>query len=262
MRVKRFSTKALVLALGLSPLMTSSCSDGYGYDDQEPSNLGASIYNWLEGEGEYTTFLRLVDDLEYRDVLSRTGSKTLFPASDEAFSRFFANNPYGVRTYEQLSPAQKRTIMNAAMIDMAYLSDMLPNVTGSDGATPGLAMRRTTSASYLDSIRQVRDAGMFANSYWSRFNGRGITLAQNAPMMVHFTQSQMNTMGMTAEDYSILYNGKEWQEGGISVNGVRVVKPDVICKNGYVHVLEDVMLPPPWRRWWRRPRTAACSAAC
>lgn len=245
MQVKRFSTRAFVSAFGLSLLvMTSSCSDSYDYDDKEPSNLGASIYSWLQGEGEYTTFLRLVDDLEYRDVLSRTGSKTLFPANDEAFKRFFANNPYGVTNYEQLSPAQKRTIMNAAMIDMAYLSDMLPNVAGSDGATPGMAIRRSTSASYLDSIRKTDNPTMFANSYWSRFNGRGISLVQDAPMMIHFTQSQMNTMGMTADDYSTLYNGKEWQQGGISVNGVRVVRPDVICKNGYVHVLEDVMLPP------------------
>lgn len=244
MRVKQLSTQAVVSAIGLSLFMMSSCSDSYDYDDKEPSNLGSSIYGWLQEEGEYTTFLRLVDDLEYRDVLSRTGSKTLFPANDEAFRRFFSDNPYGVTSYEQLSPAQKRTIMNAAMIDMAYLSDMLPNVAGSDGATPGLAIRRTTSASYLDSIRQVRDANVFANAYWSRFKDRGVALAQDAPMMVHFTQAQMNTMGMTADDYSLLYNGKEWQQGGMSVNGVSVVKPDIICKNGYIHVLEDVMLPP------------------
>jgi hypothetical protein len=111
-----------------------SCKDEYIYDDRgkEPDFLGASIYDFMEKDGNFTYFLRLIDDLDYKEVLSRTGSKTLFPARDDAFDRFFANTAYGVKSYEEMSPAMKRSIMNSAMVNMAYLSYMLSNVSSNN----------------------------------------------------------------------------------------------------------------------------------
>ena len=62
-----------------------SCRDEYYYDDREPDFLGASIYEYLEEKGNFTLFLKVIEDLNYKDVLSKTGSKTLFVANDDAF---------------------------------------------------------------------------------------------------------------------------------------------------------------------------------
>ena len=64
-----------------------SCKDDYIYDNQEPDFLGASIYNYLEEKGNFTLFLKVIDDLNYKEVLSKTGSKTLFVADDDAFKK-------------------------------------------------------------------------------------------------------------------------------------------------------------------------------
>lgn len=241
--INQYLTNVLLSCFVLVSLSLSSCSDDYEYDNKEPDNLGASIYGYLENDGGFTYFLRLIDDLEYRETLSRTGSKTLFPARDDAFERFFMSNPYGVSSYEELTASQKRGIMNSSMINMAYLSDMLPNVAGSDGATEGLALRRYTECSNLDSIAIVEDEELFSNKYWSRFQGRSVMLAQQAPMIVHFTEPQMKVQNVSESDFSILYNGKVFMPGDIYVNGIKVVEKDVLCKNGYVHVLEDVLVP-------------------
>ena len=87
------------ISLALAGLMTS-CIDKYEEvdADSKPSWLGESIYAELKNPnqerltGTFSTYLRLVDDLGYGEVLSRTGSKTVFPANDEAFQRFFSSN--------------------------------------------------------------------------------------------------------------------------------------------------------------------------
>ena len=63
--------------------MVQSCRDEYFYDDQEPDFLGSSIYDYLKEQGNFTHFLKVIDELDYDEVLSRTGSKTLFVADDD-----------------------------------------------------------------------------------------------------------------------------------------------------------------------------------
>lgn len=240
------SVKLLVLSAALAGGLTlTGCKDDYVLDDEEPSAelLGASIYDYLREDGGFTYFLRLIDDLGYGETLQRTGSKTLFPARDDAFERFFRNNPYGVRSYEKLTAAQKKAIMNSSMINMAYLAEMLSNVAGTDGAVEGLAIRRFTSATQLDTVARVNDPELFENPQWARFAEKPLYMVADAPMMVNFTPAQMQTMGMTADDFSVILNGKNVSTSGIYINGIRVVQQDIICKNGYIHVLADVVVP-------------------
>jgi hypothetical protein len=68
-----------------------SCSD-YDLDERTPDGWGSSIYSWLDDQGNYKITVQMTDELGYRDVLAKTGSKTLFVADDEAYARFFSNN--------------------------------------------------------------------------------------------------------------------------------------------------------------------------
>ena len=60
----------------------TSCKDDDILLTGQPSWLGNSIYERLQEDGNYTVVLRLVDELGQKDVLSHTGSKTLFAADD------------------------------------------------------------------------------------------------------------------------------------------------------------------------------------
>ena len=107
--------------------ITYSCSDDYDLDETRPSFLGQSIYDELKNrqDRKFTTVIRLIDDLDYKDVLSKTGSKTLFDADDDAYSQFFANNSWGVSRYEDLSKSQKKLLLYGSMLDNAYVLEML-----------------------------------------------------------------------------------------------------------------------------------------
>ena len=105
--------------------------EGYDLAEEDPSWLGSSIYEYLQDNGNYTNMVRIIDDLGYRDVLAKTGSKTLFVGNDDAFGEFYKKNNWGVHSYDQLSLAQKKMILFGSMINnscqVAYLSQ--PRVT-------------------------------------------------------------------------------------------------------------------------------------
>ena len=246
----------------------TACTDDYDLDDEGsyPSWLGSSIYEALKNpkdlksaegnvlEGTFTNYLRLIDDLGYAETLGKTGSKTVFPANDEAFDRFYANNAWGVKKYEDLSEAMKKQLLYSSMLDNALLIEMLSNV--SDGATavmPGQALKHTTGANVIDSITWMRSkADMPVNNpYWEKYYDKGIHLVMDAtrPMMVHFTEEQMTSNNITTRnadsDFEVVtgtpYNVDE-KSAYIFRN--KIIHADVTCKNGYIHQMHDVLVPP------------------
>ena len=223
-----------------------SCKDDDLYADREPDFLGESIYAYMEQDGNFKYFLRLINDLGYQETLSKTGSKTLFPARDDAFERFFQQGTYGASSYEGLSPAQKREIMNVSMVNMAYLSYMLSNVSRSgDNSGEGLAIRRNTTSTFLDSVAFVRDEVLFDNSYWNQFKSKGLYLLddETSRSIVHFTPENMLTKHILPSDFELIHNGTPYENAAVYINGIKVAQKDIICKNGYIHVMEDVLLP-------------------
>lgn len=241
----------------------TACHEDYKLDDEgnRPEWLGSSIYESLKNPdqklltGTFNTYLRLADDMGYAETLARTGSKTVFPANDEAFDRFFKNNSWGVSRYEDLTDAMKRQLLYSSMLDNAILVEMMSNVPATDGTysnvQEGLAMRHVTGANIIDTITHIsRPADMPQNnSYWEDFYESGIDLVMDGttPMMVHFTKEQLENNGITTEgpqsDFAVI-TGSEYSEGMAYVYRNKVIHSDVTCQNGYIQQLEDVLVPP------------------
>ena len=234
---------------------TYSCEDDYIFDDGNQSWLGSSIYEYLESQGNYTNFVRLINDLDYKEVLARTGSKTLFVASDDAFSTFYQSNPWGVSSYDQLTRNQKKLLLNSVMINNAYLLEMMSSTPASnnDNATPnvGECLRRETAADVTDSITflTAADIPMTYNTedkdYWERFRTKGIYLAMDAttPMMTHFIAAQMSNKNITDEDFTII-TGRTRNPKDAFIYDSKIVEQDITCQNGYINRLDRVLLTP------------------
>lgn len=227
----------------------------------KPEWLGESIYEELRSgthlKGTFNTYLKLVDDLEYDEVLARTGSKTVFPANDEAFERFFQNgaNPYGATCYEELTDAMKKQILYSSMLDNALLAGMLSNVMlDANNVSRGRAIKHETSASVIDTITFIgsRDGMPQNNAHWRGFDQIHVVSDATRPMMVHFTREQMLANNITTtgtdSDFGIL---RGEQVGSSIANSdtayiyqTQIVKQDVTCINGYIHQVADVLVPP------------------
>lgn len=227
-----------------------SCRDEYIYDNQEPDFLGASIYNYLEEKGNFTYFLKVIEDLNYKEVLSKTGSKTLFVADDAAFIEGIKEE-WGFDTYEQLTLAHKRIILYNSMLDNAYLLELMSNTPApNENSEPiiGRCLRQVTSANVTDTIGLFFDADLPKNNeHWDKFRQTGVRLALDATAttMVHFLEEQLYQNSINAEDLNILLNNKySATTKDAFIFDKKVIDQNVTCKNGYVHQLDGLLIPP------------------
>lgn len=209
----------------------------------EPTWLGNSIYDRLAEEGNYKYTLRLIDDLGQVEVLSKTGSKTLFVAEDVIYDAFFKSNTWGVSKYEDLTDAQKKLMFNSAMVNNAYLVELLSNVSGNP-PMQGQCMRRETAASVFDSISRIYPAEMPNTPFWSKYKDKrnGIVLLRDntAKPMIHFLPKFMQRNNITGQDLSILTNGASTSISDPWVNGKKLIESDITCKNGYIQKVDGL----------------------
>ena len=242
---QRLTTAACTLMMA-GAMLTTSCKDDVLTG--QPEWLGNSIYERLQDEGNYTTVMRLIDDLGQHEVLAHTGSKTLFAADDSAYSVWFRNNNWGVKSYEQLSLAQKKLLLKNAMINNAYLIELMSNEKAkSDNSTPleGRAMRRETAVSIYDSV-YIMPPSKFPNvKTWDELRKRNkpipIMCDITEPPMIHFLPSFMHYNNITDEDLDILTNHQAKSTAEAWVNGKRVSVRDITCKNGYIQKVDGVV---------------------
>ena len=279
-RLSKFGRASLfamfMLLVGGSFQSCQDWLDDYKYDDEEPKWLGASIYDFLKKGTpghSYNHFVELIDSLGEKETLAHTGSKTLFVADDEAFARFFENNPWGVSSVSEMTKAQMKVLLYNSMLDNAMLLDMMASM-GAATSQEGQRLRRTTSISVIDSVPLV-DGNMVEhhpgwpsyNKYWDILRGKERTekmrLAMDgtSPMMVHFLDDYLKLNSVKPSDIQFLFkkNGeftKSYNEGDALVFGNKIVASGmevtefsddtmtITCKNGYIYRLDDILLPP------------------
>lgn len=233
----------LIMLLISIVLTTAGCRDLL--EDQTPGWLGSSIYDNLNEDGNYNNMARLIEDLNYKDILSKTGSKTLIVADDEAFDRFYSSNPWGVSRYSDLSDAQKKQLLFGSMINNSY---QLNSLSSSAGPILGNCMRRLTALTVYDSVPVITPDDMPNNPFWAPYKKAGKSLvcmmdATQVPM-IHFIEKQLQTQKITSDDYNFLMNyTTQHRPGDASINGLPVVGANIKCSNGFVHEVSEVMLP-------------------
>ena len=252
--------KKLFLYASLLCISLVSCKKEYLVPEGElPSWLGESIYKELqqpkELEGTFSTYCRLIDDLGYKDVLSKTGSKTIFPANDEAFARFFAggNNKFGVSSYEELTYEQKAELLFSTMIDNAILVGTLSNKQNAAGEVQqGQLVKHATNMRLSYAVTKFQPSAMPANNkYFARFQNAGTPMLavfdNTVAPMVHLTGEYMLNRSMTVSgdnsDFKVL-TGHDYTDGDAYVFNHKIIKSDVVCQNGYIHQLDDVLVNP------------------
>ena len=240
--------KVFWIALLVGGFVLSSCQK-YDLDEKAPEGWGNSIYSWLDEQGNYTNTVRMINDLSYQEVLGKTGSKTLFVADDAAYERFFSNNSWGVKRYENLSLAQKKMLLFGNMIDNSIQLNSLSTIQGKP-LKEGQAMRRFSALSEYDTIPVLKTQDMPDNKYWKRHreSGRDMVCMEDgsAVPMLLFLEAQLSNNRISNDDYNFLFNHMtDRQAGDASVNGINVVEDNIRCANGFIHRTGEVVTPLP-----------------
>jgi len=131
------------------------------------------------------------------------------------------------------------------MINNAYLLETLANYY--DGTfNEGTAMRRATALSAIDSIPFDIGTQLPASSYWTYYQTKGIHILKDntAQPIVYFTPAFMTKYAFTSDDLSTLLGVSTRSASDVYIFNDKIIKPDITCKNGYLHVLQNVLVPP------------------
>ncbi|MBR1683239.1 MAG: hypothetical protein IJ700_07785 [Bacteroidaceae bacterium] len=268
-------TFAALLLLG-GTMGVSSCKDELLTG--MPEWLGSSIYEELEERGQFTQTLALINDPDladahYPELLRLTGSMTIFVADDAAWGRYLSKR--GLSSVSQLSKAEKRTLLKAAMINSAYLIELLDDeASTTTDPSNGASMRRASRMELDDSIpvlyaadypainpARVTEDGVQID-YWADVREKpSIKLYQDATVrpMVHFLPQYMSQNAISDDDLSRLTNGASSSTERSYINGCAIslndgqwskdagktYLQDITCQNGYIHILDEVPEPLP-----------------
>lgn len=232
-----------------------SCTDTYDLDTEQPSNYN-SIYGYLEDDGSFTYYLRLIDDLStsstelsQKEILSKTGSRTLFVADDEAFENFFQSNDWGVSSYEELTNTQKKLLLYSSMISNPYTISMLATA---EGPVTGQVCRRTTTLDIYDSVQVVSttDPELPDNPFWTVLQSSHSEVVlfkdgSSSNPMIHFTPAFVEGNKWESTDLDFLYNQAQGtrQSDDAYVNDAKIVSQNIVCKNGFIHQVDKVITP-------------------
>jgi len=245
-RVNPFMRISILLLWMLSVLLVSSCSDDYIYNKSEPEWLGASIYDYLKEDGSFKIVVKLINDLDYTEVLGRTGSKTLFVANDSAYNEFFKNNAWGVGSYDELSLSQKKLLLKYATLNNPYTLSKLSNYNSSGTLIEGLAMRQETEYVPIDSVAFSTGDQLPTSPFWDYYRDKGVYEVKDNTKkpIVYFTKDFVDKYSLTEEDFALISGGKTRSASDFYVFNNKVIQKNIRCKNGYIHVLESVLIPP------------------
>lgn len=275
-RLSKMSRTAYFMLLLLAAGgVSTSCTDEYKLDDEKPSWLSTSIYEGLQEDGHYTHYLRLLGDPDVQpqgedarpltEVLSRTGSKTVFVANDDAWEAFFKanaqlpeSNPWHTATsYENLSVSQKKLLIHTSMLNNAIVMENLSS-SSQDISSRGDYLRRYTDVETTDSITYVDgnsipvnyNVGNDEHDYWWRFRtkngGNGIYLVTDSSlsMMVHFTNEYLTRNNVSDQDFSI-FMGTPRNTSDVHIYDAKLIAKDSVAENGYINKTEKVLTPLP-----------------
>ncbi len=266
-----------ILFLLLASGFTSSCKDEYYYDDEKPSWLNSSIYESLLERGTFSYYLRLLADPDVNssedadnnrglvDILSKTGSKTVFVADDDAWEVFFQENAqlpeedpwHSATSYDNLSASQKKLLIHTSMLNNAIVMENLASSEG-ESVVRGEYMRRYTDVETTDSVTYVDGYSIPINynvdngesDYWWRFRaengGKGLYMVTDSSlsMMLHFTSEYLTKNNITDDDFAI-FMGQERVTSDVHIYDAKLLEQDGVCENGYVNVTEKVLKPLP-----------------
>ncbi|HET9571828.1 MAG TPA: hypothetical protein VFP20_10515 [Bacteroidales bacterium] len=235
----------VMLLLGAAALLPISCKDIFDFEENNsPSWLGDNIYDYLNGRGDCTYYTRLIDDCGLKSTMQLSGSNTIFFCNDKAFERFFQNNSMNIRKYEDIPASMKTLFLRVGVVENSQLIERL--AYSDHGA---VLFRRTTSMGVTDTIPVVSAVNLPDNKYFAAFKngGRSMNLLQDATKwtLVQFFPEVMKAKGISAADFNAI-TGHHLSSNMDSsyLYNTRIVKQDIVCKNGYLHELEDVLLPP------------------
>lgn len=196
---------------------------------ERPAWLEETLYDQLKSSGNYNEYLKCLDRTGYGEILSRSGSYTIFAPTDEAFMEFYSQN--SMDGIEDMPIDKCRELVEYLMLNYAYSKSQLLEWSSfeynwrndSRAFKKRTLLKRYYRADDKKIASERKYIPLFSNQY--------------------FDYRTASTSGMSYDKgcYEYFYPGVEWE--GMNLDGARFVETEVPAENGFFYGIDRVITP-------------------
>jgi len=206
----------------------AQCTNDKKYYDR-PEWLEDPIYQVLQQQGRFDSYLKCVDRTQYAGVMKGAGLYTVFAPNDDAFKTYLSQNGYA--STADIPDTEVDKIVAYSICYNNYILDSL----GVNGAF------KFKSQLYALPYRDPE-----FNNEWVVNNtlvGSWSPSYNNYKFVPVFTSAFFNSSvpALTAADYNVFFPDVTYS--GKNIQGGEIVQADIRAENGIIHEVSTVNLP-------------------
>jgi uncharacterized surface protein with fasciclin (FAS1) repeats len=205
---------------------------------EKPEWLQPPIYQVLEAEGRFTSYLQCVDRTDYAKVLKSAALSTVFAPNDSAFKSFLAK-----KAYNSVADIPDDVVRKLVAYSIVY-SKIESIHLGDDGAFK--KKTNNYSGPYKDS--EFNNNWVVDETYRGGFSYSVIDYqvnmtAQNYKYLPVFSDTYFAASQLTNSDFNTFYPNSTYT--GDNVQEGEILKADIVAENGIIHEVSTVNEPLP-----------------
>jgi uncharacterized surface protein with fasciclin (FAS1) repeats len=233
--------KILSLIVFMSVLL--SCRKEYDQKYAKPDWLVGTVYDQLsksyQGRKDSTRlFAEAVDTLGLKATLS-SGAWTFFVPTDSAVRQYLAQR--NISSLLQLPREELNRLVLYHLIKYSYSDYQLLNLNSAVYGNLSQDVLSSYSGQYWRYTTQCTDANELQTSFdGTSYNVVGLTKCVPLLSTEYFTNF---VTGDAAQNYNYFYPTSVW--GGLNLSSAKIIKKNIACDNGYIHLLDKVVAPLP-----------------
>ncbi len=207
-----------------------------------PDWLASPIYQQLDSMGDFKSFLYCIELAGYKNTLGSAGSWTVFAPTDAAFATFMEEQEIAGLT--EIDKALAEKIVRMSMAYDGERIEKLNDYFSQQGWQPGFAYRRR--AVYYDFVEDEPMANGKIRKIVSTNRGADqsyVATDNNNKHLTYFFDSYMSVRGLGEADYNTFYPESSYT--GLNIGGAQIdpKRHNIIAENGYIHVIDKVLVP-------------------
>lgn len=234
----------LSVGLIMTAIMAASCSDMDEYFET-PSWLRGSVYETLEGDGNYSVFLSAAEKAGFRPILESNIVTVMAPTDDKM--RTYLQENYGTTDVGSIDAAELKKLIGFHIFHYSFDKGMLTNFRPKEG--DGASEEELLDHAGMYYKFRTRSQDPISIEHGTVIDGTD-TIETDVPVY-HldrfapvYSYQMFRTKGIdAASNYNYFYPGMWKDDAGFNVSNAGVDEYAVPTSNGYIYRVNQVMTP-------------------
>lgn len=215
---------------------------------KRPDWLPGKLYTTVSVQENLTLFTECLRLAGLDKILDVSGSWSVFAPTDDAMKQFLLENGYS--SLSDIPLAELEKIAEFHVIQNPWSLEQLKSlgINGwkkeDDGDKNPYAFKRETMLKnpvekYWIKKISGKEVIVLDSTVSDRYKKVYVQSRKYVPV---FYDQYMKVNGITSEDFRFYFN-RPFEQGNVYYAGAKILKSDILAENGFVHVIDRVVLP-------------------